>query len=322
MAASAGNSLLRLAYLSLAASALLLASASTVAWAQVEAEILSIVITLSPEGSVEVEISAKVSEGLNLVSLPAEPIPATILVEVDGETVPPLYEDGTLYVASRGPGEAEITYLALTRAVDGSLEFTVKPQMEVELRVNKGVILLSLPQGITSSTVEDGVVVIRFTGESTIRFTVAEAVEPPGGTPRQETPTPGDEAPAGDGNGGVAAPEQAGEGDGIPLALLIAAPIGAAAALYIALKYMRRGRSSLASVEAEVLQPEELDSTDREIIEALENMGGEALQSELQRKLGLPKSTLWRRLRRLESMGYIEIIREGKTNRVRLKRKG
>jgi uncharacterized membrane protein len=98
----------------------------------------------------------------------------------------------------------------------------------------------------------------------------------------------------------------------------VAVALGGAAALILLRRRGRGGRPS--HVEAELVSPESLDSTDRQILEALKRRGGEALQSELQRELDLPKSTLWRRLRRLESMGYIEVVREGKTNRVRLLR--
>lgn len=48
------------------------------------------------------------------------------------------------------------------------------------------------------------------------------------------------------------------------------------------------------------------------------DMGGEAYQADLQRKLNMPKATLWRAIRRLESAGYIQVIKEGRVNRIRL----
>jgi len=73
--------------------------------------------------------------------------------------------------------------------------------------------------------------------------------------------------------------------------------------------------------EAGALMTRGLDDVDRLILETLERNGGEMLQSELMRATGLPKTTIWRHVRRLAEQGYIEVIREGKANRLRLKKK-
>jgi len=65
----------------------------------------------------------------------------------------------------------------------------------------------------------------------------------------------------------------------------------------------------------------ELDSTDKEILQKLNQLGGVSFQSQLQRKLGLPKATLWRHVNKLAKLGYLEIIREGKRNKLILKKK-
>lgn len=66
---------------------------------------------------------------------------------------------------------------------------------------------------------------------------------------------------------------------------------------------------------------EGLNPTDKEVLKALMDMGGEAYQADLQRKLNMPKATLWRAIRRLESAGYIQVIKEGRVNRIRLIKK-
>jgi len=49
-------------------------------------------------------------------------------------------------------------------------------------------------------------------------------------------------------------------------------------------------------------------------------MGGEAYQADLIRSLRLPRSTVWRRIRRLAKEGYVE-LREGERGKVvRLRR--
>jgi uncharacterized membrane protein len=63
---------------------------------------------------------------------------------------------------------------------------------------------------------------------------------------------------------------------------------------------------------------EGLNPTDKEVIKALMEMGGEAYQADLQRKLNMPKATLWRAIRRLESAGYVQVIKEGRMNKIKL----
>lgn len=51
------------------------------------------------------------------------------------------------------------------------------------------------------------------------------------------------------------------------------------------------------------------------------DMGGEAYQADLQRRLNIPKATLWRAIRRLENSGYVQVIKEGRVNKIKLVKK-
>ncbi|KSW12429.1 hypothetical protein CF15_06800 [Pyrodictium occultum] len=64
-----------------------------------------------------------------------------------------------------------------------------------------------------------------------------------------------------------------------------------------------------------------LDEVDLLILSKLEEHGGSVLQSQLLRETGIPKTTLWRHVRRLAAMGYIRIVKEGKANRLILLKK-
>ncbi len=57
----------------------------------------------------------------------------------------------------------------------------------------------------------------------------------------------------------------------------------------------------------------------RRILEALRRRGGAAYQFEIARELKLPKTTLWRHVRRLAELGLIEIEKHGRQNYLRLK---
>jgi uncharacterized membrane protein len=64
-----------------------------------------------------------------------------------------------------------------------------------------------------------------------------------------------------------------------------------------------------------------LTKLDRMILESIENAGGSILQGELQAALGLPKTTLWRHVKKLGKLGYIQIVKEGTLNRLILLKK-
>ncbi len=74
-----------------------------------------------------------------------------------------------------------------------------------------------------------------------------------------------------------------------------------------------------ASMKSE-LESLELSPLDKDIINELSKSGGALLQSELQRRLRVPRTTLWRHIRKLERLGYVEGIKEGGYNKVVLKR--
>ncbi len=40
------------------------------------------------------------------------------------------------------------------------------------------------------------------------------------------------------------------------------------------------------------------------------------MQSELYRMLGVPRTTLWRAVRRLESLGYVRIVKVNRLNKI------
>ncbi|MEM2094636.1 MAG: winged helix-turn-helix transcriptional regulator, partial [Candidatus Bathyarchaeia archaeon] len=59
------------------------------------------------------------------------------------------------------------------------------------------------------------------------------------------------------------------------------------------------------------LTPEGLSSTDVEVLSLVRSRGGRIFMSELRESLGLPKTTVWRRVRRLEGMGYVRTRKVG-----------
>ncbi|BAN90539.1 helix-turn-helix transcriptional regulator [Aeropyrum camini] len=278
--------------------------ASHTALAQEEAGITDVEVTIRSDGVAEARVWAEAGPGLASIQLPTPPILATILVTTaDGGSIPPIVEGNTLIVPLEEKTLLEITYLVDTRASDGVFSFDVTPPgVPVTLVVEQGIILLGLPSGITSYDKKDSTLEIVFSEPSTISFVPAEyatnTAAVGGGAGTNNTPT---EA-------------EAREGWGL-LPVIVAIILGVILLAGGAAFYVYRRGSGGNNVEAVVTT---LDSTDKLILDTLKSSGGTSEQPALLRATGLPKSTLWRRLKRLESLGYVRIIRKGKTNVVEL----
>ncbi|MCD6408769.1 MAG: winged helix-turn-helix transcriptional regulator [Candidatus Verstraetearchaeota archaeon] len=250
-----------------------------------------IVVTIDSDGVVYVEMSAEVTPRLNSFECPVKPMPATIVATVDGRTVPPIYHENMVVVPSNTSGVAIIKYVANTTLAGGKLAFNFTSTALAKLRVMQGVVLLSLPEEIVKTELKDDVLVITFRGPATIAFTptqVSEEAPPPPPSPKQAFEIPWWV---------------------IAGAVAVIAVVGAAVAI-------AKGRAPTKALKAG-----EMDDVDRAILKRLEEGGGEVLQSELYRDLNLPKTTIWRHVKRLEKMGFVTVERVGTVNKVRLLRK-
>ena len=150
---------------------------------------------------------------------------------------------------------------------------------DVILKVMKGVILLSLPENIIEAQTKNGMLIIRFIGPAKISYTITKAPT----TAPETTVTP----PA------------------IPWWLIVI-PICVVIVVILVFVFLRRGSR-------------ELGHLDEAILKVLREKGGKMLQSELVSELGVPKTTLWRHVKKLEALGYVEVERIGRVNVVKLK---
>ena len=83
-------------------------------------------------------------------------------------------------------------------------------------------------------------------------------------------------------------------------------------------KYLKhRFRIEFRKVEEkENLEYEDLSDIEKRIVELLISRGGSMLQSELYRLLDIPRTTLWRYVRRLEEKGIIKVEKVNRLNKI------
>ena len=301
----------------------------------------AILLSIDSSGVVEAEIKLMVSEGLNEVKLPAEPIPETIEVQVDDKTLIPIYDNGSLYFFSPTPGEAEITYLVNITAEDSIFSFEILGENLTSLKISPQIILLSAPEKVERLEYVDDELLIKLYGPEEIEYAVrrpstliqekttkTEPTTPETATSasveEKTTTTPPELTTRTTGSVESATTttefatrtspittirEQAEAAANYYWIIIAAMVIVPAAALLAFFFSRRRGEEHRA-----------LSSVDRMILERIMEAGGSILQGELQSELMIPKTTLWRHVKKLEKLGYIQIVKEGPFNRLILVR--
>lgn len=81
-------------------------------------------------------------------------------------------------------------------------------------------------------------------------------------------------------------------------------------ALVVGLSIVLKRRSSLSS--------ETLSPADSEVLQLISSRGGKIFESELRDSLRLPKTTVWRRVKKLEEMGLVRTRKVGSQNEIEL----
>lgn len=74
-------------------------------------------------------------------------------------------------------------------------------------------------------------------------------------------------------------------------------------------------------VDVDELVTQEMREDDKQLVSYLEKNGGQAFERDLRKKFLLPRTTMWRAVKRLERQGVIEIEKKDFQNLVRLKKK-
>ncbi|MBM3904729.1 MAG: hypothetical protein FJ357_06315 [Thaumarchaeota archaeon] len=74
-------------------------------------------------------------------------------------------------------------------------------------------------------------------------------------------------------------------------------------------------------VDSDEIVTQEMREDDKQLVSYLEKNGGQAFERDLRKKFLLPRTTMWRAVKRLERQGVIEIEKKDFQNLVRLKKK-
>ena len=276
-------------------------------------------IIIDSNGVVKVVINGTAVSGLNKYPAPVDPIISTMTAMLNGKEVASIYVNKTIYIATTANGTIQIQYIGNITSNNNYLEFNINNiGAPVKIVLSPNIVLLSIPSNIISVRNIDGKLVMVILPPATIKYTITKTVQTatpvPTGTasaapPQQTTSTPVSQSQSGGQNTGAS--------PGQPIVptttTYIVAAIIAAAVIGVAVYYFKKTRA--ANI------PDILDRTDKMILEEIRRAGGTIMQGELQKILGFPKATLWRRVKKLAQLGFLEIVKEGNSNRLILKKK-
>jgi hypothetical protein len=146
----------------------------------VAAPIARAVVSIGEDGVAVVQMEVQLTEGLNEVPLPVEPVELTL--EVVPAEVTWVRDGLTLYLLSPRNLTATVTYVANVTPVGGTLVLRVADGARVRLELHSRVVLLSVPESVLNyEKLQGGGVAVELLGPATVEYTV---------TPETATPTP------------------------------------------------------------------------------------------------------------------------------------
>ena len=132
------------------------------------------------------------------------------------------------------------------------------------------------------------------------------------------SPPPSPAPPTTPPQGGAQPPQQPSPPILLPNALMLA--VGAMVVVAVALSlFLLKRRGGVARVVSSATCLGALDEGEAKVVELLRLKGGGALEAEIREALGLPKTTAWRLVRRLERKGLVVVRKVGNQNVVELR---
>jgi len=252
-----------------------------------------VMVSFDEYGTALVEIRIYLDSGLQTIELPIEPIPETIMAVANEKPIPVIYENSTLYLIVEESSTIEISYIANISIKDGIFHLIIKRNISAILKIPLvNIILLTLPREIISYKEEDNTFILIIRGPQELRYTLR--------IPTTPIPTSPPSTPINIGSIDY-------------IWIYITAIIFIASFGIIVIYLIKRRKPRMLT--------EMLSEIDIAIIKILESKGGMALQTELQDNINIPRTTLWRHIKKLEKLGIVRIEKIGLQNRIVLIKK-
>jgi len=279
-----------------------------------------------PDGSVFVNQTIRVVEApVELVVEPEAPPILAWALDAYGNFLPIEFNDTMIVVSVYEPTTVNLTYYTqgLTSKDGPYWRLTVNPECKAYIILPQDAVPIEVEPANPEATLVAGKLALVFEpGQVTITYMLVPGVPPATTTPAPtatagETTTTGTTSPAETGGeAGVPETGTAGEGGFNPLWILVALVVVAGAALYF-FRSKKDSHRETGGPGITVAPRTPLDERDRKILEALKE--GPKTAGEIMQETGIPKTPLYRRLKRLMEEGLIEVVEEEGARKYRLR---
>ncbi len=277
-------------------------------------------LTVFPDGWVDVVVEVHNPPDRLMITLQGELNYLTVIDE-KGLALPYEAQGSRLLVDAQGAEVVEISYQTpdLTSKEAGVWNLSVSlPVSSLEVRFPKNSRIIGLSEVPEEIAEENGWLILTFsTGRVKISYRMGRLTLPlRTGQPAPESSEPYTTTERRE-DTGIRQVEQSAEHEGVegvrknegvlqPLAIYLTPVV-----LILLLTVLLLKRRS----PTKIIAP---DTLTEDVLANLREAGGEMRQADLIRQLGLPRTTVWRRLRRLEEQGLLKIERRGRDTIIRL----
>lgn len=250
-------------------------------------------IVINQDGTIDVFLTLYMDASSDLVAsidLPVPPIPGSISVSPVDVVIQPLPNNTLAILKPRGISRVDINYIGSINVSEGIIRTVITyPQWadNLTIRIHRNIALVSIPVNVSSFSIFGEYVIVGLTKGSRwdLEYTVARAAE--GGSSLG--------AVSGAVGTSTAAQSLSAAPMFSPILWIIIAAVGIGVLGTSLIIFMRRSRDE---------GPPYLDSVDREILKIIEKLG-EASARDIMSYTNLPRTTLYRRLNKMISMGII-----------------
>jgi len=132
-------------------------------------------IYIDEYGVPTLRMSVYVSNGLNMISLPAKPIQATINIRPSSISWFYNEDNNAIVIMSSTSTNLEISYIINTSISNGVLTLTISTNQLIDLVASPSILILSVPDNIIDyKKLSDGTQIITFNGSAVISYVVIQ----------------------------------------------------------------------------------------------------------------------------------------------------
>jgi len=251
------------------------------------------VLTIFSNGTPMMSLSTTLTGGFVNLTLPAMP-QSYVSLYVNGTPMPYILNDSCITIPVLGTANVTITYIPKVFTIDGFVGVNIITNDTIEVVVPNDALIYNITLSIINMSVVNGELVVLTRGPGSILYTIV---------PKPTT--------------SATKPSRPSSYQGLPLtALTIVVIVIVAVVSSIAMLIVRRRgwHGGLGTTYG-------LSDYELSVIRYIESRGGSAFEGDISRDLGIPRTTVWRIVRRLEGLGVVEVRKVEGKNLVIIKRR-